>query len=248
MTHWRSLDRTHGSRPIQSAALSGFILVSLLNAGHVFAQDDAPRQLGKVEVLSGPVQCADGTCYEIRVTCPEVAAPARARLKVAAPLTTSARGTMSGAGFRIVQLQWIDSWLVAAPGKEEGHVRLGCRPATVARWVYDHLHEPATSSAFCATGNSGGAAQVSYMLSHYGLKDILAAVVPTGGPPMGRLDRACDPDDPAYIRDAAMRKLNSRPWRGSRRTCSQSVGCRDHSRRPAQRVSFPEAIRGTCCP
>jgi hypothetical protein len=114
---------------------------------------------------------------------------------------------LSGAGFRIVQLQWIDSWLVAAPGKEEGHMRLGCRPATVARWVYDHLHEPATG-AFCATGNSGGAAQVSYMLSHYGLKDILAAAVPTAGPPKGRLDRACDPDDPAYIRDAAMRKLN----------------------------------------
>jgi hypothetical protein len=171
-------------------------------------------------------------CYDIRVTCPDVAAPARARLKVAAPRTTSAKGTilfttgnfgytlyesqgesrgtladLSGAGFRTVQLQWIDSWLVAAPGKEEGHLRLGCRPATVARWVYDHLHEPATATAFCATGNSGGAAQVSYMLSHYGLKDILAAVVPTGGPPMGRVDRACDPGDPAYIKDAAMRKL-----------------------------------------
>jgi hypothetical protein len=233
MTQWRWLDRTHGSRPLQSAALAGFILVSLLNAGDVFAQGTAPRQLGEVEVLSGPVQCADGTCYEIRVTCPEVAAPARARLKVVAPSGASPRGTilfatglfgfglyeqiggetrriladLSAAGFRTVQLEWIDSWLIASPGKEEGHVRLACRPATVARWVHDHFYEPLPSAAFCATGQSGGAAQVSYMLSHYGLKEILAMVVPSGGPPMGRIDRLCSPDDPAYIRPEGTRKL-----------------------------------------
>ena len=32
------------------------------------------------------------------------------------------------------------------------------------------FHDPKPSSSFCATGLSGGAAQVSYMLSHYGLK------------------------------------------------------------------------------
>jgi hypothetical protein len=45
------------------------------------------------------------------------------------------------------------------------------------------------------------------MLSHYGLKEILAAVVPTGGPPMGRLDKGCSRGDPAYIRSEEMRKL-----------------------------------------
>jgi hypothetical protein len=45
------------------------------------------------------------------------------------------------------------------------------------------------------------------MLSHYGLKDVLAAVVPSGGPPMGRLDRACNPNGPAYIEAEPMRKL-----------------------------------------
>jgi len=115
---------------------------------------------------------------------------------------------LSAAGFRTVQLQWIDSWLVGSLGKEEGHVRLGCRPATVARWVYDHLHQATKSTAFCATGNSGGASQVAYMLSHYGLKEILAAVLPSGGPPHARIDRACSPDDPAYLTSDAMRKLN----------------------------------------
>jgi hypothetical protein len=202
--------------------------------GQTLQQTSVPRRLGEVEVLSGPVQCADGNCYEIRVTCPEVAAPARARLKVVAPNSNPPRSTilfttggfgfglygdgaaesrrtlanLVAAGFRTVQLEWIDSWLVASPGKEEGHVRLGCRPATVARWVHDHLHEPSPAAAFCATGQSGGASQVSYMLSHYGLEEILAAVVPSGGPPMGRIDRGCSgPDDLAYIRNEAMRKL-----------------------------------------
>jgi hypothetical protein len=213
--------------------LVALIVVGLLNGSEAFQQTaSAPRQLGKVDVLSGPVQCAGGDCYDIRVTCPEVAAPAEARLKVVAPNTTSPRGTilfatgnqgtglyegavesrriladLSAAGFRTVQLQWIDGWLFASPGKEEGHVRLACRPATVARWVHDHLHEPASSTAFCATGQSGGASQVSYMLSHYGLEEIFAAVVPSGGPPMGRLDRGCTPGDPAFIRVESMRKL-----------------------------------------
>lgn len=101
----------------------------------------------------------------------------------------------AAAGFRTVQLQWVDSWLLGSAGREEGHVRLACRPASVARWVYDNLYERGRAGAFCATGHSGGAAQVSYLLSHYGLENILAAVVPTGGPPMARIDRSCATND-----------------------------------------------------
>ncbi len=233
MTNLRWRVETNRSRPFQlSSALSGLILIGLVNPGQAFPQTAKARPLGKTEVLSGPVRCDGGDCYDIRVICPEVAAPARARLKVGGAGSNSPRGTilfttgpegtalyesrgesrrtvagLAAAGFRTVQLQWIDGWLFGSPGKEEGHVRLGCRPATVARWVHDHLYEPTASSAFCATGHSGGAAQVSYMLSHYGLKEILAAVVPTGGPPMGRIDRGCSPDDPAYIESELMRKL-----------------------------------------
>ena len=206
---------TKWSRACRSlAAVSGFVVTVGLDVDAAFQQTATPRRLGEVEVLSGPAPCDGGDCYDIQVTCPEVAAAARARLKIVAAGGTSPRGTilftfgnfgdqlyesagesrrtladLSAAGFRTVQLQWIDSWLIASPGKEEGHARLGCRPATVARWVHDHLHQSTPSMAFCATGNSGGASQVSYMLSHYGLKEILAAVVPTGGPPMGRIDR-----------------------------------------------------------
>jgi hypothetical protein len=195
----------------------GLIAIAILTPRTVFSQ--TPRALGKVEVLAGPTECADSTCYELRVTCPEVAAPARARLKVAEKgksprgtilFTSGGLGTdwyegagetsrilkdVAAAGFRTVQLQWVDSWLFGSPGKEEGHARLACRPATVARWVRDQLHGPGESRVFCATGHSGGAAQIAYMLSHYGLDTILSAVVPTGGPPMGRIDRGCARDD-----------------------------------------------------
>jgi len=200
------------------AVMLGVVVICLLIPGALFSQTTAPRQLGKVDVLSGPVECDGGNCYDIRVTCPQVAAPARAQLKVGVPGGSSPRGTIlftsgglgtewygspriltdvAAAGFRTVQLQWVDSWLLGSAGQEEGHVRLGCRPATVARWVYDHLYEQGPSGAFCATGHSGGAAQVSYLLSHYGLEELLAAVVPTGGPPMARMDRSCARDDPA---------------------------------------------------
>jgi hypothetical protein len=222
MTGLRWNVSTHRLHRFQLPALvSGLIVIGNLNPGEAFQQTPVPRQLGKLEVLSGPLQCEGGECYEIRVSCPEVDAPARARLKAGARAGTSGtspKGTIlftsggagtqwynspsllsdvAAAGFRTVQLQWIDSWLLGSAGKEEGHVRLGCRPATVARWVYDHLHEQRPTAAFCATGHSGGAAQVSYLLTHYGLKDILAAVVPSGGPPMARMDRSCTRDDPA---------------------------------------------------
>ena len=96
-----------------------------------------------------------------------------------------------------MQLKWLGGWLIGTPGEEEGHVRLACRPATVARWVYDNLHETEPAAAYCAAGNSGGAAQISYMLTHYGLEEVLDLIIPNGGPPMGRLDRACIPGDTA---------------------------------------------------
>lgn len=101
-------------------------------------------------------------------------------------------------GFRVVQLAWETNWLESSPANEAGTARLGCRPATVVRWVYDQHCAPlgiARSSdgrcGFCISGNSGGATQSSYPLSHYGLKGILDAVIPIGGPPHAALAKAC---------------------------------------------------------
>ena len=60
------------------------------------------------------------------------------------------------------------------------------------------LKPKAGRCGFCITGNSGGATQVSYALSHYGLDGILAAVVPSGGPPHAALAKGCLGSDPVY--------------------------------------------------
>lgn len=110
-----------------------------------------PRSTGDVQVVSGPTDCGGQSCYEVRITCPEVALPARAILQVAPAreaadnrivvFTTGGLGrdlyedvergaevleSARTAGVRTIQLQWIDSWLVASEGSEEGHARLAC--------------------------------------------------------------------------------------------------------------------------
>ncbi len=203
---------------MKQCKLAGVFAVILLvwAAKPAGAQSSVPRTLGEIEVLSGPQECEDQQCYELQVTCPSVAAPARARLIVGAGEGEIERGTvlltsvgpgtgvygatppsslihedLRTSGFRTVRLQWIDSWGVGTPGEEEGTMRLACRPATVARWVYDNLHIEDSDTGFCASGHSGGAGQISFMLSHYGLDRILDAVVPTGGPPYARTDLSC---------------------------------------------------------
>lgn len=93
-------------------------------------------------------------------------------------------------GFSIVQVKWNDSWLLSSPGIDAGIAHLAGRPATVITQVYKEYYKPLEKSiadkdfvGFCLTGNSGGASQISYALSHYGLDSILDVVVPTGGPP-----------------------------------------------------------------
>ncbi len=175
-----------------------------------------PLPLGQVLVLGPASLCGvDTFCYDLEVTCPNVAAPADAALRVGTDslvpnrgsilLTTGGTGTgywgdeyaegarvigeLRAAGFTTIELKWIDSWLVGS----EGQALLACRPATVVQWIYDNLHVVAQGSAFCASGNSGGAAQIMYPLTHYGLEPLLPLVVPTGGPPFSRIDWGCLP-------------------------------------------------------
>lgn len=106
---------------------------------------------------------------------------------------------LRSAGLTTVQAYWRDPWLKAPAGEQIGPGALACRPATTIRWAYDHLYQgPATVSergaapcGFCVTGNSGGASQVSYTLSRYGLEPLLDAVVPTSGPPHAALAKGC---------------------------------------------------------
>lgn len=183
----------------------------------------APRPLGTLVLEEGGEPCGDGDrCIRFVVTCPQVAQPVKGYFVIDDPAGPS-RGTVAmfsggegsgflprgsarggtrraaldevrDAGFRIVQVVWDEGWTGGAPEGNEGLGKLSCRPATATAWISDHLTDEGTP--LCAGGGSGGAAQVSYLLSHYGLEDRLSLVLPFTGYWMGRIDLGCLDDDP----------------------------------------------------
>jgi len=266
--------------PTRHLSLAGVLLACLaLASTPAFA-----RKLGDATLIDGPTKCGKSDCYEILITCPEVKEPALAVLRLRGPEFSSAedRGTIyfgtgggGGAfwgdsfgrparralkklrknGFRTVEVRWEDRWLISAPGVPEGHVRLACRPATAARWIYDNLHPAGDAAPYCATGNSGGSSQVSYMLSHYKLDDILATVIPSSGPPMGRIDLGClgdqDPELPNMVYGLGARQVIDRAYGflGDDGPCAQRDNSfrREFKRnsvasRKLKRYVFPETL------
>lgn len=178
--------------------------------------DDAGSsdQLGTVTVLDDP--CPDGagelagtTCQLVEVACPGIPA-LRAQVRITAPPAEAApRGTilfgtggggqgwydrgrtaalmmrsLAADGFRIVQRAWLEQWESGGAGLNAA----ACRYATLLTWVHDEVH---TEGALCATGNSGGSAEIGYALSRWDREAILDLAVPTGGPVMSRVDLGC---------------------------------------------------------
>ncbi len=183
------------------------------------AGSGAGSPLGTVTVLD--TTCAVGSfaptrtvCRDVRVTCPGLA-PIDAQVRETSPAPSAVeRGTiivgtggtgtsfyatgsgtlltrLSNAGFRVVDRQWASPWESGSAGM----AAQSCRYATLATWVHDHLLQ---SGALCATGNSGGSAEIAYALSHWDRETILDFAVLTGGPPMSRLDVGCLHDDPSW--------------------------------------------------
>src|SRR5712692_2479824 len=97
-------------------------------------------------------------------------------------------------GFEVVEVRWLNvGWLEAPVGIQSGQELLASRPATVIKWVHDNMYVPlrlhpnAGQCGFCVTGNSGGAAQITYAISSYGIDGIVDAAIPTSGPPMASI-------------------------------------------------------------
>lgn len=97
------------------------------------------------------------------------------------------------AGFRLVRVQWKTNWWEGA-SETEGFAALACRPATVTDWIADNLVDD--DRPLCVEGGSGGAAQLAYGLTHYGLEEKISLAVPWTGFWMGRIDLGCLDDDP----------------------------------------------------
>jgi (2Fe-2S) ferredoxin len=232
----------------RAAALS---VIFCFSAGSSLAQG-SPFPLGTIQPAPAPTNCPAGyTCSGVQVTCPQVANSHRGSLAIAAHTQGNPRGLvmlftggpgsewwtsqapeapaladeLRAQGFTLAQVKWSNSWHSTVAGNDAGPAHLGCRPATVIRYVYDNYYLPLGitparigQAGFCITGNSGGASQVSYALSHYGLENILNVVIPTGGPPHSALAKSMmnNPSEEGY-------------WYplGTRRTIDRSYGFLD---------------------
>ncbi len=106
---------------------------------------------------------------------------------------TQAKALLS-VGYTIVDRRWPAGWFT---GATDGPQQAACRLGALIR----HLRaDPPASGPLCATGNSGGSAELGFALTWQGAGPSLDFAMPTSGP-FHRLDLACqgesDPDWPA---------------------------------------------------
>jgi hypothetical protein len=180
--------------------------------------------LGTVTLSSAPVPTcpAGSSCYSVEVACPGAnpivgflsVAPATAPPIGLVLLHSGGGGTgwytdldpeipalvdrVRAAGIAVMQIHWRASWFRTGEGSDAGIGVLGCRPATIARYVHDTHYVPLGVDpsepgrcGFCFLGSSGGSSAVSYPISHYGLDSILDAVIPVAGPPHSAMAKGC---------------------------------------------------------
>ena len=102
-------------------------------------------------------------------------------------------------GFRVLQVRWVGGpWEDASMGEQAG-AGVACRPASIIKYLRDTEY-PAPPSpvpgicGFCIAGPSGGSAQVSYALSHFGLDTALDGVFPLSGPTHAAIAKGCSPN------------------------------------------------------
>jgi hypothetical protein len=158
-----------------------------------------------------------GVCYSVALTCPNMTSVS-ANVKVLSPtitpigtvVMTAGGGDASyyefapgygtyivnnvvAAGFTVAETQFPgvsqNGWLEGPA--TDGPRSLACLYSTLVEWIYTNIHQASTSVPYCATGESGGAAAISYSLSHYGLGAIYNMVELDSGPPFGRADYGC---------------------------------------------------------
>jgi hypothetical protein len=178
------------------------------------------KPLGSVAQLSGPTPCsgsASNSCYTIRVSCPGISNTLDATIKLGTSLISNTIGTVMFyggfdgtyywdgfnvtntviitnvrlAGFQTVQIDWSANWMLSTPGNSVGMDGIACRPATVARWVYDTFHQANPSLPYCAVGHSNGASEVAYSMTLYGLDEVFDEAILESGPNFSLLEYGC---------------------------------------------------------
>ena len=205
-------------------AITPTVLLPLLLYGYPPPPPEPAREIGTATLITGPVNCSGQDCYTLQIDCPDLGESILANVKVGESTVSQTTGTvlfttgffggflwearggeaprvlddLRAAGFRTVQLAWDGNWFKGQWNKYEGTMRLACRPATVAQWVYDHLASQNANTPYCATGWSNGASQVAYPMTHYGFENIFDSVLFESGPNWARTDTGCLHNDPSH--------------------------------------------------
>ncbi len=222
-------------------------VVTHITATHSAATKFAPDSLGTAtgtSVACTTNGIAGGVCWSVALTCPNVTAVS-ANVKVLSPtgtpigtvVMTAGGGDASyyeyapgygnyivtnvvGAGFTVAETQFPgasqNGWLEGPAA--DGPRALACLYSTLVEWIYANVQQSSTATGFCATGESGGAAAISYSLSHYGLGAIYNMVELDSGPPFGRIDYGClcngkSPVSPCGTRNKACYSVGSTAMR-----------------------------------
>jgi len=157
---------------------------------------------------------------------------------------------MAGAGIMNVLVAWEEPWLVSAPGEEAGPARLACRAASLVRYVHDTMyaqlgvHPSPEQCGFCLAGESGGASEVAYALSRYGLAGMVDAAVLAGGMPFASIEKGClQTTSPYYYGPASSKFVDAAyGFRPSQKGPCSAARASFRTRWMADSVNSPDAV------
>ncbi|MBK9260006.1 MAG: hypothetical protein IPM54_09240 [Polyangiaceae bacterium] len=115
------------------------------------------------------------------------------------------RKALMDAGFTVLDRRWPGGWFT---GAKDGPQQAACRYAALARYLKKNV---AKDKLLCATGNSGGSAEIGYAVTWQQAGKVLDYALPTSGP-FHRLDYACNGAlDVAWTAECAALKAGSCP-------------------------------------
>ncbi len=115
------------------------------------------------------------------------------------------RNALLAAGFTVLDRRWPNGWFT---GATEGPQQAACRYAALARYLKENV---AKDKLLCATGNSGGSAEIGYAVTWQQAGAVLDFAMPTSGP-FHRLDYACQGGlDATWTAECAALKASTCP-------------------------------------
>lgn len=126
---------------------------------------------------------------------------------------------LQDAGYNVIDRRWPAGWFT---GGTTGPQQASCRLAALLRYLRERV---VPTGAFCATGNSGGSAELSYALTWQGAGKVLDFAMPTSGP-FHRLDLACQGEQDATWKAQCQALVTSRCPDCASRLCQLGSGPR----------------------